>query len=63
MLSRSGRDVFRDALSIDDATWARARAWAIRAVGGIHYYRETNRRHMQDCLDAIREVLADITPP
>jgi aminoglycoside phosphotransferase (APT) family kinase protein len=36
------RGVFRDQLDVDDATWARARGWAITAVYGIPYYRETN---------------------
>lgn len=60
MLSRVAREVFRDAVSIDDATWARARAWAIRVVGGTHYYRDTNPAHVESCIAAIRAVLTDI---
>jgi aminoglycoside phosphotransferase (APT) family kinase protein len=36
------RGVLRSELDVDDATWARARGWAITAVYGIPYYRETN---------------------
>lgn len=31
-LDRRSRDVFRDALGVDDATWARGRAWGLTAV-------------------------------
>lgn len=37
-----GREHLRRELDVDDATWARARGWAITAVYGIPYYRETN---------------------
>lgn len=38
------RDAFRNALSVDDATWARARGWVVyQTVGALSYYRlETN---------------------
>jgi aminoglycoside phosphotransferase (APT) family kinase protein len=38
------RDVFRDALDVDDATWTRSRGWAIsQALGALSYYTdETN---------------------
>jgi aminoglycoside phosphotransferase (APT) family kinase protein len=32
VLSRRGREEFREALEIDDATWARGRAWGLTAV-------------------------------
>lgn len=46
------RDVFRAALPVDDATWARSRGWAL-SVGliALPYYRSTN--------PAIDEALAD----
>ncbi len=51
------RDVFRAALDVDDATWARARGWAIPMVGALHYYRHTNRAMVDGGLHTIREVL------
>ncbi len=44
MLSAHTRDLFRTALSIDDATWARSRGWVLsQAVGALSYYTlETN---------------------
>jgi aminoglycoside phosphotransferase (APT) family kinase protein len=44
LLDDEGRAAFRSALSIDDATWARARGWAAsQAVGALAYYTlETN---------------------
>jgi aminoglycoside phosphotransferase (APT) family kinase protein len=60
MLSPESRSVFRETLGVDDGTWARARAWAIKPVGGIHYYRDTNPGHVRDCVAAIQAVLADL---
>jgi len=54
------RDVFRAALDVDGATWARARGWAIPMVGALHYYRDTNRAMVDGGLHTIGEVLADI---
>ena len=44
VLSPETRDVFRSALSVDEATWARARGWAVsQALGALAYYTpETN---------------------
>jgi aminoglycoside phosphotransferase (APT) family kinase protein len=44
VLSPESRDGFRDALAVDDATWARARGWALsQALGALaHYTPETN---------------------
>ena len=40
----NARQIFRDATSADDASWLRARAFALeQAVGGVLYY--TPRRH------------------
>jgi aminoglycoside phosphotransferase (APT) family kinase protein len=54
------RGVFRDALSVDDGTWARARGWAIKHVGAIPYYRETNQAMVDSALHTIGEVLGDV---
>ena len=41
--SRAARDAFRHALSPDDATWQRARGWAVsQAVGALVYYTPEN---------------------
>ena len=61
VLSADSRDIFRTALSIDDATWARGRGWALsQALGALSYDTlETNpvlvreaRRWMVDVLTA-----------
>jgi aminoglycoside phosphotransferase (APT) family kinase protein len=42
-LSAETRDVFRAALSVDDATWARGRGWALSAgLIALPYYKSTN---------------------
>jgi aminoglycoside phosphotransferase (APT) family kinase protein len=41
--SRAARDTFREALPTDDATWARARGWAVsQAVAALAYYTPEN---------------------
>ena len=41
--SREARDAFREALPTDDATWERARGWAVsQAVGALSYYTPEN---------------------
>ena len=44
MLDANARDVFRAALSVDDATWARSRGWAVsQGLNALSYYTlETN---------------------
>jgi aminoglycoside phosphotransferase (APT) family kinase protein len=54
------REVFRAALDVDDATWARARGWAMPSVGALHYYRHTNPAMVAFGLHTITEVLLDI---
>jgi aminoglycoside phosphotransferase (APT) family kinase protein len=37
--SSAARDAFREALPVDDATWARARGWAVsQAIAALSYY-------------------------
>jgi len=44
MFDKRGRDTFREAVEVDDATWIRAQAFELEhAVGGVLYY--TPRRH------------------
>jgi aminoglycoside phosphotransferase (APT) family kinase protein len=50
---------FRDALAIDDATWARARGWALsQAVIALAYYTlETNPVLVREARGWLAEVL------
>jgi aminoglycoside phosphotransferase (APT) family kinase protein len=58
--SADTRDVFRAALPIDDATWARGRGWAL-SIGliALPYYTVTNPVLAGIARHAIDEVLAD----
>ncbi len=60
LLSAQTRDVFRAALPVDDATWARGRGWAL-SVGliALPYYQGTNPVLAGIARRAIDEVLAD----
>ena len=53
------RAVYRKALGIDDATWARGKGWVLTGVFGIPYYRDTNPMLVADKIAAIDAVLAD----
>jgi aminoglycoside phosphotransferase (APT) family kinase protein len=60
LLSGESREAFRAALSVDDATWARGRGWALSwALIFIPYYLETNPVGVGDAWRTIDEVLAD----
>jgi len=61
VLSAETRDGFRSALSVDDATWARARGWALsQALGALAYYTpETNPVLVLEARRWLAEVLAD----
>jgi aminoglycoside phosphotransferase (APT) family kinase protein len=61
LLSAKTRDIFRAELSVDDATWARARGWALsQAVIALAYYtEETNPVLVQEAQRWMTEVLAD----
>jgi aminoglycoside phosphotransferase (APT) family kinase protein len=52
--------VFREALALDDDTWRRARGWAVRAVYGISYYRDTNPGIVARARRRINAVLAEV---
>jgi aminoglycoside phosphotransferase (APT) family kinase protein len=60
LLSAETRDVFRAALRVDDATWARGRGWAL-SVGliALPYYQITNPVLAGISRRTIEEVLAD----
>ena len=54
------RDVFRVALQVDDATWARARGWALHfGLIALPYYHSTNPVLAGIARRVIEEVLAD----
>jgi len=57
------RDIFRTALSVDDATWTRSRGWALsQALGALAYYTpETNAVLVGEARRWLAEVLADHT--
>lgn len=60
LLSAGSRDVFRTALPVDDATWARGRGWALSvALIALPYYWSTNPVLADISRHAIKEVLAD----
>jgi len=53
-------DVFRSASGVDDATWARARGWALsHGVNALGYYLHTNPLMVAHARSAIAGVLAD----
>jgi aminoglycoside phosphotransferase (APT) family kinase protein len=59
-LSGEAREIFRTALSIDDATWARGRGWALSvALIALPYYWTTNPVRVDYSWHRIGEVLAD----
>ena len=59
-LSAETRETFRAALGVDDATWARARGWALWfGLIAFPYYQHTNPVLAGIARRAIEEVLAD----
>src|SRR5258705_6642028 len=65
LFSGESREVFRAALSIDDATWARGRGWALSwALSYIPYYLGSNPAGVSTARHTINEVLTDpVTAP
>ncbi|MEV0064987.1 aminoglycoside phosphotransferase family protein [Amycolatopsis sp. NPDC050768] len=60
LLPAGAREVFREALGVDDATWARGRARTLsQALGALPYYRETNAAMANTARHVIRTVLAE----
>ncbi len=61
VLSVDTRDSFRTALSVDEATWARGRGWALsQALMALSYYTlETNAVLVREARRWLAEVLAD----
>jgi hypothetical protein len=63
LLSAEARETFRNALSVDASTWARARGWALsQAVGALsHYTLETNPVLVLEGRRWLGQVLAEHT--
>ena len=60
LLPPSSRAVFRSALSVDAATWARGRGWALSvALVALAYYRDINPDISERSRHTIHQVLAD----
>ena len=58
LFSGESRQVFRETLEVDDATWARGRGWMLsQAVIFVPYYLETNPLGVARAIHAIKEVL------
>lgn len=64
LLSADTREIFRAALSVDEATWARGRGWALsQALIALAYYTlETNAVLVREAQRWLAEVLADHAP-
>ena len=64
LFEAEGREAFRSAIDVDDATWARGRGWALSfALIALPYYMHTNPVFVRDARHVIREVLADRLRP
>lgn len=62
LLTAETRATFRSGLTVDDATWARARGWALSvAVVALPYYLDTNPVLVAISRHAIEQVMADHT--
>jgi aminoglycoside phosphotransferase (APT) family kinase protein len=61
LFSGDARERLRGELSVDDATWTRARGWALsQAVAALAYYTaETNAVLVQEARRWLAELLAD----
>ncbi|MGI5232902.1 aminoglycoside phosphotransferase family protein [Actinoallomurus sp. CA-142502] len=63
LLPTSARETFRDAVDVDEATWARGRGWALSmALGQLPYYRNTNPVISANARHVIREIRRDTRP-
>ncbi len=61
VFNTAGREIFRQGLDVDDATWARARGYALhQAVMIIPYYAETNPAFVTMAKRTVNEILTDI---
>ncbi|MEE4493952.1 aminoglycoside phosphotransferase family protein [Streptomyces sp. BE230] len=57
-LPPGARQAYWDAISLDNETWLRARAWAIAVgVSGVSYYWATYPAFVNECLSRLRAIL------
>ena len=62
LLPPDGRELFRAALGVDDATWGRGRGWALSvALIQLPYYSDTNPALAANARHVVGEVLAETT--
>jgi len=59
IVNRSSEKIVRTLVGADDATWERAKGWALRFVGAIPYYRDTNHALVNIAVRTINEVLSE----
>jgi aminoglycoside phosphotransferase (APT) family kinase protein len=60
LLDVPARAIFRAALAVDDATWARGRGWALSiALVALPYYEHTNQALADSARHVIRELVAE----
>ncbi|MEW2264137.1 aminoglycoside phosphotransferase family protein [Streptomyces sp. NPDC047853] len=60
LLPAGAREVFRESLGVDEATWRRGRARTLsQAVIALPYYRDTNPAMAGNARHVVREVLAE----
>jgi aminoglycoside phosphotransferase (APT) family kinase protein len=60
LFSRESREVFRTQVAADDATWARAKGWALSvSLIALPYYMDTNPIMVANSRHRLREVLPD----
>jgi aminoglycoside phosphotransferase (APT) family kinase protein len=58
LFDTDAREVYREALGCDDATWERGKGWVLQGVAGVPYYRDTNPVLVADKIRAIEAVLS-----
>jgi aminoglycoside phosphotransferase (APT) family kinase protein len=63
LFAGESRETFREALDVDDGSWARGRGYALsQALIFIPYYLETNPLGVVRARRVVDEVLADVAP-
>ena len=60
MFDAGAREVFRAELNVDDATWSRARGWALTTITGLSYYRHTNPDIVTRCERTFTAALTEV---
>jgi aminoglycoside phosphotransferase (APT) family kinase protein len=61
LLDAESREIFRIAINVDDATWARGRGWALSlALGTFPYYLHTNPTLTSIAWHSLEQVFQDI---